>query len=118
MRSSHNGAVHRKGVGSDSLVAIRLLRWTTHHRTNNLRRIGVRLRPEHLRAVIRHLGYVQIAFLVHVDLVHAIELPGQRAVATDIEDVAPVQVVLDQPVRRPIRHPDEIVYRDGVGENL
>ena len=29
----------------------------------------------------------------------------------------PVQVVLDQPVRRPVRHPDVIVLRDDVGQN-
>ena len=97
---------------------MRLSRWSADHRADQLCRVGVRLRTEHLRAVIGNLGDVQVALLVHFDLVYAVELAGQRTVFAYIQDVAPVQVVLDQPVRRPIRHPDEIVHRDGVGEEL
>ena len=97
--------------------AIKVTRWATNgdtwsaprdalsfriddcHRSDDLVRIGIRLRPEHLRSIVRHFGDIQVARGIDVDLVDAVELARQGAVPADVENVVAVKVVLDQAIR-------------------
>jgi hypothetical protein len=62
----------------------RRLRVHDRHRPDDLVRIGVRLRPEFLRAIVLDLGDVEVAVGVDVDLMDAVELAGLRPVSSDV----------------------------------
>ena len=52
-----------------------------------------------------------------MDLVDTVELTRQGAVAADVEDVVPIEVVLHETVGRPVGNPDEIVLRHDMREH-
>src|SRR4030095_12999047 len=55
------------------------------HRADEPVRIGIGLRPEHLRAAVCHLGDIKIALRMDVNLVPPVDLSGQRAGPADVE---------------------------------